>query len=35
VCDDIKRMVERAQKSVELAFRLDMELQEFGLSFWK
>ena len=35
VCDDIKQMVERAQKSVELALRLDMALQKFGLSFWK
>ena len=35
VCGDLKDIVETAQKSVKLAFRLDMALKKLGKSFWK
>jgi hypothetical protein len=35
VCSELKGIMEIMKQFVELAFRLDMALQKFGLSFWE
>jgi hypothetical protein len=35
LCSELKDIMETMKEFVELAFRLDMALQKFGLSFWE